>query len=52
MLNLRVVFNIFFHSLYFEKNTKQFNMFPGLLAGLSGIRAGWVLETKSRLGAE
>ena len=25
---------------------------PGLLAGPSGIRAGWVLETKSRLGAE
>ena len=24
----------------------------GLLAGLSGIRAGWVIETKSRLGAE
>ena len=25
---------------------------PGFLAGPSGIRAGWVLETKSRLGAE
>ena len=25
---------------------------PGLLAGPSGIRAGWVIETKSRLGAE
>ena len=25
---------------------------PGLLAGLSDIRAGWVIETKSRLGAE
>ena len=24
----------------------------GFLAGPSGIRAGWVLETKSRLGAE
>ena len=24
----------------------------GLLAGPSGIRAGWVIETKSRLGAE
>ena len=24
----------------------------GTLAGPSGIRAGWVLETKSRLGAE
>ena len=27
-------------------------MGPGFLAGPSGIRAGWVLETKSRLGAE
>ena len=25
---------------------------PGFLAGPSGIRAGWALETKSRLGAE
>ena len=25
---------------------------PGFLAGPSGIHAGWVLETKSRLGAE
>ena len=30
----------------------DFSNAPGFLAGPSGIRAGWVLETKSRLGTE
>ena len=31
---------------------RRIRLAPGFLAGPSGIRAGWVLETKSRLGAE
>ena len=34
------------------KNQKIERQQRGFLAGPSGIRAGWVLETKSRLGAE
>ena len=34
------------------KDEGTINHAPGFLAGPSDIRAGWVLETKSRLGAE
>ena len=37
------------HGFYIVSSNSSF---LGLLAGPSGIRAGWVIETKSRLGAE
>ena len=36
----------------FQKLLEVVGVLPGFLAGPSGIRAGWALETKSRLGAE
>ena len=50
MIAFYYIVTYFLHSL--ERAAASIGRAPGFLAGPSGIRAGWVLETKSRLGAE